>query len=401
MPGKQTTRPDKKPTTKPLGVSKSTKPAPDATRPPRTHTLPDAMRGAWTQGPDTVTALAVHGEDRTYDLPRAQARITVGSQNDQDVVLISPYVSRKHCEIHRRGLRTYVVDVGSKNGIIVDGRIESEFEIKPGGHFTLGGGLDVVAINDAMREQIPVAAQIVCRESERHERGSQERPGPLDVLAMAISNSPILVTGETGLDHERLARALHVMSARRVHDLVTLTAPPAERKGQRAIIDAASRSTLILAIGSEMPVLDPAFADMLFDRSFNVRVITLAPTPERAAAVVGDKHVRAMSAIDLRPIAFRASAILWLVDEALRERGAPFRTSDLTSPNQQALENSDWTRNFDEVRDVADWLITLDKLGSVRAAAEALNVRPSTFHDWIADLGLSVPVRSARSPAKR
>jgi len=386
------TKPDRKsPSTKPS--AKPTKPLPNAaTAPPRTKTLPDHMRGPWTQGPETVTALAVDGEDRIYDLPRTQPVITVGSQSDQDVVLASPYVSRRHCTIQRRGLRSYVVDAGSKNGIVVRDRVETEFEIKPGDRFRLGGRLSIVALNDAMRTQLPIVGQLVCREAERAEKGSQDRPSPIDMLAIALDVAPVLITGEAGCDHDRLARALHAISPRRVFDLVTLTTVPDDRKGQRTIIDAASRSSLILQVTDDMKPLDQAFVAMLFDRSYNVRVIAVAPTKERAAEVLGAEIAKRMTEVYLRSIAFRPSVILWLLDDALRSRGASLCTADMTAANRHALENYDWRGNFTELRQVADWLITVEKCGSLRAAAEQLNVPRTTLARTLANIGVTVPL---------
>lgn len=390
----------KSPTTK--SVAKPTKPQDPSTAPPRTRTLPDHMRGPWTQSPQAITALAVDGEDRIYDMPRTQAVITVGSQNDQDVVIASPYVSRQHCRVERRGLRTYVVDVGSKNGIVFDGVVEKEFEAKPGDRFKLGGALTVVALNDAMRAQLSVIGQLVCREAERAQKGSQDRPSPLDILAIALDAAPVLITGEAGCDHDRLARALHEMSPRRVFDLVTMPAAPADRKGQRAIIDAASRSSLIIPIADGTEPFDQAFVSMLFDRSYNIRLIVLASTVARVADVLGADFVKRMTEVYLRSIAFRPSMILRLLDEILHERSATLHTADMTAANRHALENYDWRRNFDELRQVADWLVLLDKSDSVRAAAQQLGMPPSTFHDRLQEIGVSIPItRHGRALGQR
>lgn len=373
-------------------LAKSTKPLPEArTPPPRTVTLPEHMRGAWTHGPESVVALAVDGDDRIYDLPPTQPAITIGSQPDQDVVLASPWISRKHCIIQRQGARTVCVDAGSKNGIVVGDSLQKEFVLKPGDRFKLGGQVLVAALNDSMRRELPLVSQLVCRESERTTSGSQDRPSRLDVLAIALDPAPVLITGEAGLDHERLARAIHTMSSRRVFDLVTATHIPNDRKSQRALIDAASRSSLILPIADNTPALDAAFVSMLLDRSYNIRVIALAPSIAKASAVLGEDAVTRTSKIALRPIAFRPSVIPWLLDEQLRERGSTLSTADLTAANRHAMEAYDWPGNFAEMRQVADWLVLLDKL-SIREAAEQLGIARTTLHDQLSARGLALPL---------
>jgi hypothetical protein len=355
-------------------------------------TVPDHMRGPWTHGPETVTALAVDGEDRLYDLPPTKFIISIGSQNDRDVVLSGTFISRHHCDIERRGPRTYVVDKGSKNGIVVGERVEKEFELHPGDRFKIAGRLTVVALNDAMRRQMPVFGQLVCRESERREKGGQERPSPLDVLAIGLDIAPVLITGEAGCDHDRLARALHEVSARRSNEIVTLMAAPNDRKSQRAIIDSASRSTLIIAISDTSPPLDETFASMLFDRSYNIRVIALASSVATATRVLGADIIGRMNKIALRSVAFRPGVIAWLLNETLHERGSTLSIAALTEPNRRALEDYDWRGNLAEMRQVADWLIALHATGSVRAAAERLDMPRTTLARRFEELGVDVPL---------
>lgn len=230
----------------------------------------------------------------------------------------------------------------------------------------------------------------ICR--RRREKGGKERPGPLDVLAIAMSTEHVLITGESGCDHDRLARAIHTMSLRRAHDLVQINSVPNDRAGQRKLIDSASRSTLILEITDAMQPLDATFVSMLMSPSYHVRVIVLASTTERASAVLGAEAVKRMTEIHLRPVAFRPSAILWLADATLRERGATLQVSDLTAANRHALESYEWPGNLRELRQVADWLITVEKCGSIRAAAEQLNVPRTTLARALAKIGLTVPL---------
>lgn len=409
------TKPDKKPTAKPdekklitktdapivskLDGSKATKPPPDAaTRPPRTVTVPEHLRGAWTQGTESVIALAVDGDDRIYELPRAQAEITVGREADCDIVITSPWVSRKHFVVQRRGARTYVVDKGSKNGIVAGEVVETEFEAPPGKRFLLGGQLLVVALNEAMRQELPVVGQLVCLESERDETGGQDRPSRLRVLSYALDVMPILITGEAGCDHDRLARAIHAMSRRRAHNLVTLSSVPPDRKTQRQVIVSASRSTLVLHV-ADGDQLDPTFVSMLFDRSYDVRVIVLASTEVVAVAALGNELIARANKIYLRSIAQRPSAIGWLLDGELRARGSSLCMAELTAANRQALMDDNWQDNWDQLRQAADWLIAIDKHGSNRAAAEHLGVARETFRRWVQDVGgagLSKPLTVPR-----
>lgn len=355
-------------------------------------TLPEHERGSWATGPESVTALAVSGEDRILELPPGMARVTVGSGEDQDVRISSPYVSRHHGVIERRGVRTYfVTSDAAKNGTVFRERLEKECEIKPGDSLLLGGRVRVVVLNEAQKLYLPTIAQIVCRESEHTEKGGADRLPPLAVLALSLDPGPILVTGEAGCEHERLAHAIHAISSRRERRLVHLAALPEKRKAQREIIDAAERSTLIVTITDKTAPLDPAFVSMLLSPSYHIRVIALAATKQRAGEVLGRDNAERMTEIYLQPIGFRPTVIPWLLDEMLRERGSTLRVSDFTDANLAALQDYDWRGNFPELREAVDLFILLDK-GSQRAVAAQLGVGRATVYDWAKARGITLPL---------
>ena len=65
-------------------------------------------------------------------------RVSVGRSRDCDVVVSDPNVSRRHIEL-RRGERGWAaVDLGSTNGMKVNGRRLSHAELEPGDRITIG-----------------------------------------------------------------------------------------------------------------------------------------------------------------------------------------------------------------------------------------------------------------------
>ncbi len=64
--------------------------------------------------------------------------ITVGSLDDVDVCIKDSTVSRKHCLLEGHENRWILRDLGSKNGIIIEGEKVKEFEIKDDVSFFLG-----------------------------------------------------------------------------------------------------------------------------------------------------------------------------------------------------------------------------------------------------------------------
>jgi Protein of unknown function (DUF3662)/Inner membrane component of T3SS, cytoplasmic domain len=65
-------------------------------------------------------------------------RVVVGRSREADIVLADPNVSRRHAELRRDESGWQVVDLGSTNGIKVNGRRVDQAGLSPGDHITIG-----------------------------------------------------------------------------------------------------------------------------------------------------------------------------------------------------------------------------------------------------------------------
>jgi hypothetical protein len=65
-------------------------------------------------------------------------RVLIGRSRECDVVLSDPNTSRRHAEVRRDGEGWTVVDLGSTNGIKVNGRRVDQAALEPGDRITLG-----------------------------------------------------------------------------------------------------------------------------------------------------------------------------------------------------------------------------------------------------------------------
>jgi len=356
-------------------------PPPDAREPvpPKTKTLPDSRRGAYLEAPDIVTGLHIFatGGATDIELPANVMRFTLGSRNcDVTINDRDSSISETHCLLERRGGAIRVTDQASYNGTYFGGRRLTTFDVRPGNTFTVSG-TRILALNDEMRSAYASLAEVLGAEDEQ--------PGdatPSQFVQIATDGGHVLIVGEKGCDQERLARTLHAISLRRKETLVELMDVPSERALQQDILRRATRSTLLLTIHEETPVMDDAFASSLFSTTFQIRVVAVAPTRAKAAAVLGEANLLSMTMIRLRPVAMRASVIPRLLDQMLVHRGAVIRVSDLTRFNQQALQVYAWPENLDSLRETADYLQTVALMPSLRSAAEQLNVPRSTLTYW-------------------
>ena len=65
-------------------------------------------------------------------------RVLIGRSRDCDVTLDDPNVSRRHAELRREGGSWVVADLGSTNGVKINGRRVHEHELAAGDEITLG-----------------------------------------------------------------------------------------------------------------------------------------------------------------------------------------------------------------------------------------------------------------------
>jgi pSer/pThr/pTyr-binding forkhead associated (FHA) protein len=84
---------------------------------------------------DRRQALLV-GEGRRSRL--SGSRVVIGRSRDCDVVISDPNVSRRHAEVRRDENGWHVVDLGSTNGVKVNGRRVDQMALGPGDRVTIG-----------------------------------------------------------------------------------------------------------------------------------------------------------------------------------------------------------------------------------------------------------------------
>jgi hypothetical protein len=80
-------------------------------------------------------AMLVGGGKRTV---LSGNRVTIGRSRDCDVTLDDANVSRRHAELRREGAAWVVADLGSTNGVKVNGHRVSQHPLQPGDEITLG-----------------------------------------------------------------------------------------------------------------------------------------------------------------------------------------------------------------------------------------------------------------------
>jgi len=156
--------------------------------------------------------LVIHpGAEDSRDLQFDQNTITIGSKDDNDLVLDDDTVSRRHCRIVQHEDSFVADDLGSTNGTFINGvRIERAF-LDPG---------SVLAVGNSRIQFNPVDEEVSVEPSSSERFGdivgkSVEMREIFDILAkIAPTDATVVIEGETGTGKEVVAQTIHERSSR-------------------------------------------------------------------------------------------------------------------------------------------------------------------------------------------
>ena len=142
----------------------------------------------------------------------ADERIVLGRDDDCQVQLLGKECSRHHAEIRRDGPLHIVKDLGSRNGIFVNGAKVQEIPITLGQVLRLGEWIGVVIqVSPDVAEHDPVFDLLAANLAG----GPVLRPILEQAKKAASSALPTVILGETGTGKEGLAHAMHEWSGRK------------------------------------------------------------------------------------------------------------------------------------------------------------------------------------------
>ncbi len=103
---------------------------------------PTAPAGIQSSFPPVQPTLVIQDEGQVREVPLGKALLTLGRAPSNDIVLTSRFVSARHARIEPSGTTYAIVDIGSTNGILAEGkRLDANIRL------TLADG-DVLRIGD-------------------------------------------------------------------------------------------------------------------------------------------------------------------------------------------------------------------------------------------------------------
>lgn len=82
--------------------------------------------------------IVMDADRRKEAIEITRAPVVIGRMSTSDVVLSDPNVSRRHAELRRDGGTWRIIDLGSTNGTLVNGKLAREHQLRHGDRLTFG-----------------------------------------------------------------------------------------------------------------------------------------------------------------------------------------------------------------------------------------------------------------------
>jgi DNA-binding NtrC family response regulator len=266
-----------------------------------TRTEADELESAPNQ--QCLGILWLTPEERFHPLTAGEV---LGRGENCSLRLDGPSVSRQHARIEREGPLWLLRDLDSKNGSFINTLRREVGAIAAGDTLRLGDWVGVVC----WMPPAAVAAQQWFRELVPGLLLSAPTLARFDALpALAASDVPIIILGETGTGKERLARAIHDLSARSGALMaINCSAIPeglaeaelfGHRKGAFTGANEASPGRIVAARGGTL------LLDEILDLPAGIQSKLLRALEERAVTPVGSSQLvpvdfRVLSASQVR-----------------------------------------------------------------------------------------------------
>ena len=161
----------------------------------------------------------VKGVEKNRTVQIEKEKLTFGKTDDNDLVLTDEFVSRHHGEIYFRNGEFFIRDLGSKNGIFINGKRVKGSVLAPGSRIDIGKiSIDFILSQDKgmlSDEKVDRLGEIV---------GKSQKIQSLYTLCKkaASCDATVLINGETGTGKELIAKTIHSLSSRSGESFVTI-----------------------------------------------------------------------------------------------------------------------------------------------------------------------------------
>lgn len=337
-------------------------------------------RDAWMLD-DGVVQLREWGSDRSYPLPaQLSDTVTIGSSDTCWLQLTDPSgcLSRQHARLVREGTRWLARDLGSKNGLRLDGTRRPKVLLEPGSELGLGG-ITLIAESPRVIALRGFLARILGWANAR----SQIVDLAVRAVRLAATQRAALALCGGG-DLVPIARGLHRYALSDERPFV-LCDPRRRATGASAPLEnyTSGVRAFSAAIGGSICVwskrLPRDFADLvaaLRVPSTHVQLIACGQRPY-------DRPELVSAPIEIPPLSARTGELDRIIDEYAGDAAAALNAS---APFTKI--DRDWVRahsatSLPEIEKGTLRLVALRQAGNVARAAALLGMAHASLGEWI------------------
>lgn len=349
-------------------------------KPTKTATLPQGPLGPVGLANDPIIQLRATGHP-PMPLDAQTKSFTLGRDGACSAVLDLPTVTTVHCFLERRPVGLRVVDNATKNGTQFRDMAVSNFEVRPGEEFAIGGATIValtapaVAAEPELRRLLGTANQV---EIDR-------------AMQLALARHAIAIVGAPGCGHRDVATVLHQASAHRARQFVEIGSIDELRVAMHEAPDRLRQGSFYLHIDAvaKLKATQPKLAATLASMAARGGIVVYVGTPdpdllyECLGMAIDDRHT-----ITIPTLHARGADILGLLELMLGDEMAK-----LTPKQRKAIVKYRWPGNLDELRADAGIMRAVLAHGGIRPAARATGMAPSAIHRVVAKFALTVADR--------
>ncbi|MBS2018944.1 MAG: sigma 54-interacting transcriptional regulator [Deltaproteobacteria bacterium] len=216
------------------------------------------IRPEWEAGRTWAVEVQDDGEPRRVLLGRAP--VVLGSSRSSGAIVHDRTVSARHCELSAGDRGVLVRDLGSRNGTYVGGARVEKAVAAEGTTITIGKTtLVCVTVDEEDEDMEPVPPLPGLAGTSRAMRRIAAQ-----VRRLARLSAPVLVSGETGVGKELVARALHTEGARRDGPFVAMNVASLPRELVESELFGHERGAFTGAVARRQGAFTEAEAGTLF-----------------------------------------------------------------------------------------------------------------------------------------
>ncbi len=333
-------------------------------------------------------------------LQSSKNRISFGSGNENDFQIDDPFVSRRHCRIDYLSIDPLLIDLGSTNGILLDGEPIDKVTLPRKSLMTIGKTM--IAIRRLEKCEKIAAVNVEKMGGLIGVSDSMKEIFAL-ILRVAPTEATICITGESGTGKELVACSIHDMSDRKGEPFVAINCgaiPPTIIESElfghergaftgaasthRGVFEQANGGTLFLdEIGEMPPDLQTRLLRTLETRTIRrigghrdipVDVRIIAATNQDLKKRVAESRFREdlffrlyIIPIHIPPLRERRDDIEHLANYFVRYFAKKGKTQTISSRAMAQLMTHSWPGNVRELKNTIQRAVIMNDGGTITA----------------------------------